>query len=146
MATFTDNSSGQPVARKVYLNKDGKVTGSGDGKPIPANAKSIIEGSEAVRNAAARITKAAEKTAMKNSPNAQMTQSNEAAEDLRLELGDSYTVEIAEDDMIDVIINEAFDVPEDYLTTTQSIFGIIAEQEAAEDPEFEELQKLFSEL
>lgn len=173
VASFVDNTSGQPVTRKAYLTKDGKVNGAGDSKPIPANIKSIIEGSDAVKNAVQRIAKGAEKDAMKNNPQAQLAtgtqvdkkaqankvkaaedkgmQSQQAqlvqnsAADIQADLGDEYTVEMVNDELV-ITINTVFECPEDYLSTTQSIFGMVAEEESTEDPDLVELQNLFNEL
>lgn len=86
-----------------------------------------------------------ENNAMQNSPNAQLI-NNESVEAIREELGENYTVEIADDGVLEITINTILEMPEDYLSTTQSIFGMIAEEEANEDPELLELQKLFDEI
>lgn len=170
-ANFVDNTSGTATPRIAYLNKDGKLIGAKDGQPISANIKSILEGDAKVKEAVQKLIKNAEKSAIKNSPQAQMANGNQktpsqakpaqpqnnqtgnqpqpvnaSAEDLQIELGDDYTVEVAEDGVLEITINEAVEIPADYLTTTQSIFGMIAEEEANEDPELVELQKLFEEL
>lgn len=147
--------------RKINLTGDGKVTNAEDKQAISPAIRQLVEGSPAVAGAVQRYKKGQELLAKKNTnpqpatqpapanntqPQANTTQPAKESIDVEeLNLGDMYAFETTDDGFI-ISINTVIECPEDYLTTTQSIFGIIAEQEAAEDPEFEELQKLFSEL
>lgn len=150
---YVDKSSGKDEPKRTTVNLSGQVMD----KNIPAKVRQGIQNSEAVKNALAAINTANQKAnekAVKAAPvnNAQTQTQTPAqpvtasAEDLQLELGDNYTVEVAEDGAIEINLNTVIEMPEDYLSTTESIFGMVAEEEASEDPELEELQKLFEEF
>ena len=69
------------------------------------------------------------------------------------ESADSFTIgdlifESAGDDDWNITYNRVIDIEEatNYISTTQSIFGMIAEEEANDDPELLELQELFAGL
>lgn len=158
---YVDKSSGKDEPKRTTVDLNGKVLDTS----IPAKVRQGIQNSEAVKSALAAIKSATQKPNNKpakpaNTPTQQQTPAQQpqtttqapaqpvtaSAKDLQIELGDNYTVEVAEDGVIEVIINEAVEIPDDYLSTTESIFGMIAEEEANEDPELIELQKLFEEL
>lgn len=151
VATVSENGK----TRKINLNGDGVITNAEDKQPISPALKQLVEGSSQVAGAKERFNKAKELLAKKNQATAApaagtQTQTatpapgKEFAED-SLDFGDDYTLEVTDDGFFINII-PVLEMPEDYLSTTQSIFGMIAEEEASEDPELEELQKLFSEF
>lgn len=151
------NENGKP--RKINLTGEGVITNAEDKQPISPALKQLIEGSPQVAEAKARYAKAKELLAKKaqqsttaspaqpagNQTATPAAPAKESFEEFQMELGDDYTLEMVDDDIV-ININTVIECPEDYLSTTQSIFGMIAEEEAAEDPELDELQKLFEEL
>lgn len=64
------------------------------------------------------------------------------------EVDGEFTFEYAEDGSVEITYNETLDVESvnDFKTTMESIFGMVAEEEANEDPELKELQDFFGEF
>ena len=161
--TFVDNTSGTPVTRRAALDISGKIIGAKDGKPVSANLKAIIQNSDQVKAAVEAIknknAKAAQTQPANNqtnpapapapaAPAAPATQPavKESFDIGDFDLGDDYTIEIAEDGVLEITINTVFECPDYYKSTMESIFGMVAEEEANEDPELKELQDFFGEF